>query len=278
MGPNTPGSSNRYDIGLALSGGSAKGFAHLGVLQFLEERGVHPEIVAGTSMGALMATLYCDGYRPQEIVELFCGRDFRKMTNWQLPKGGLFNTDGFRSFLHSVLRHKRLEDLPIPLYIVATDLDRGESRYFSEGPLVDIVTASCSIPVLFNPVEIDGTFYVDGGLFKNLPASVIRPYCKLLIGVHVDPKESPEYKKNVFSIAERSFNYIFRANSLPDRKLCDVLIEGDRLLGVKRFDVDNAPRIARLGYNLASRVFAGVDIDSLLQSKSSQAQLYSASE
>lgn len=81
MGPNTPGSSNRYDIGLALSGEVPRGFAHLGVLQFLEERGVHPEIVAGTSMGALMATLYCDGYRPQEIVELFCGRDFRKMTS-----------------------------------------------------------------------------------------------------------------------------------------------------------------------------------------------------
>lgn len=267
-----------YNIGLALSGGSAKGFAHLGVLKYLQEKHIQPEILAGTSIGALMAALYCDGYDPVEIIDLFSGQDFRKMTNWQLPKGGLFDTTAFRSFLRSILRHERLEDLPLPLHIVATDLDSGRSKYFEEGPLVEIITASCSIPVLFNPVEINGTYYVDGGLFKNLPASVIRPYCRVLIGVHLDPEESPDYKKNILSIAERSFSYIFRANSLPDRQLCDVLVESNRLQRVRRFDIDNAPRIAKLGYDMATKAFTKVDLEELLLASLNQHRILSASE
>lgn len=267
-----------HDIGVALSGGSAKGFAHLGVLHYLEENDMKPEIMSGTSMGSMMAALYCDGYSPKEIAEIFKDVNFSKMTEWLIPKGGFFGTRGFRQFLSSILRHKRLEELEIPLTIVATDLDHGCSKYFREGDLVDIITASCSIPVLFKPVEIDGTYYVDGGLFKNLPASVIRHQCRALIGVHVDPKESVEYKKNIFSIAERSFNYIFRANSFHDRKLCDVLVESALLSNVARFDINKAPRIAALGYNMARKAFNGIDRQKLLSSCKGENHIFSAPE
>lgn len=267
-----------FDIGVALSGGSAKGFAHLGVLEYLEEHDMRPDVMSGTSMGSMMAALYCDGYSPKEIIEIFRGVNFTKMTEWLIPKGGIFGTKGFRQFLASVLRHKRIEELKIPLTIVATDLDHGCSKYFQEGDLVDVITASCSIPVLFKPVEIEGTYYVDGGLFKNLPASVIRNRCKALIGVHVDPKESKEYKKNIFSIAERSFNYIFRANSIPDRKLCDVLIESALLSNVSRFDIDKAPRIAALGYNMARKSLSGIDRTILLSMGRAEKHIFSAPE
>lgn len=248
-------SNTLLPLGLALSGGAAKGFAHVGVLQYLEEQEIYPDIIAGTSAGALISSLYADGYKPEEIIQLFKGKDFMFMTEIQIPQKGVFGTQSFKKFLKETFRHKNIEDLPIPIRIIATDLDHGISKIFSEGPLVETVTASCSIPVLFNPVEINGTTYVDGGLFKNLPASVIRKECDYLIGVHLNPKEPLEYKKNLFGIAERSFGYIFRANAIPDRKLCDMLIESGEMAHVKTFDMNSAQEIANLGYKMAKEAF-----------------------
>ena len=246
-----------HRIGLALSGGAAKGFAHSGVLHALEDNEIRPDIIAGTSAGALVAALYADGYRPEEIPQLFRGKNF---TEWQIPQRGVFSIQRFKSFLRSTLRHKNIEDLPLPIRIVATDLDRGVVKVFSQGPLVETVTASCSIPILFNPVEIDGTTYVDGGLFKDLPASVIREDCRYLIGVHLNPKEPSDYKKSLFGIAERCFGYIFRANSLPDRKLCDLLIESGEIIKFKPFHVEPAEEIAAFGYKMAKQVLKTTSI------------------
>ncbi|WP_373812248.1 patatin-like phospholipase family protein [Porphyromonas loveana] len=237
-----------FRIGVALSGGAAKGFAHLGVLQALEECGKRPDIIAGNSAGAIVAALYADGYRPEEIIDLFMDRDFRAMTQWQLPQKGFFETRRLLDFLRATLRHQFLEDLPLTVRIVATDLDHGTIKVFASGPLADIVLASSSVPVLFNPVVIDGVTYVDGGLFKNLPASVLRDDCQYLIGVHLNPKQPTEYKKNIIGIAERSFAYIYRANAMLDRELCDLLIEPRELSHFKLFSVESARELAAIGY------------------------------
>ena len=172
----------------------------------------------------------------------------------------MYSASNASRVLRSTLRHKNIEDLPLPIRIVATDLDRGVVKVFSQGPLVETVTASCSIPILFNPVEIDGTTYVDGGLFKDLPASVIREDCRYLIGVHLNPKEPSDYKKSLFGIAERCFGYIFRANSLPDRKLCDLLIESGEIIKFKPFHVEPAEEIAAFGYKMAKQVLKTTSI------------------
>lgn len=156
-----------YRLGLALSGGGAKGFAHLGVFKLLEECGLKPDIIVGTSVGALMGTLFADGYSADELKELFTGREFSEFAQLQLPKSGLFDSKRFRYFLKRHLRAKTFEELKIPMIVVATDLDNGESHEFSSGPIVEAVTASCSIPIIFSPVVINGVHYVDGGLFHN---------------------------------------------------------------------------------------------------------------
>lgn len=240
-----------YKLGYALSGGAAKGFAHLGVLKYLEEIGVKPDIIAGTSAGALMGSLYADGYSPDEILNLFDGKYFKLMTEFQIPQVGVFGTKGFQSFLDSIYQHKRIEELPIPMRVVTTNLDEGKSVVFDQGPMVEIVSASCSIPVLFNPVKIGAALYVDGGLFKNFPVSVIRNECQRVIGVHLNPEAPAEYKKNIIGIAERSFNYIFRANAELDRKLCDLLLESAAITQFGRFEVDAAATIMQLGYDMA---------------------------
>ena len=134
-----------YKIGLALSGGGAKGFAHLGVFKLLEESGLKPDIISGTSAGSLMGVLFADGYSADEIKNMFIGREFSEFAQLQIPKSGLFNYDRFQEFLQRHLRTKRIEDLPIPTVIVATDLDRGCSHEFRSGP---IVCPSCLVRFL----------------------------------------------------------------------------------------------------------------------------------
>lgn len=247
--------SPEYTLGLALSGGGAKGFAHLGAFKLLEEKGIIPDVIAGTSAGALMGALLADGYKPDEIKELFTGREFSEFAQFQIPKAGLFDSTRFRLFLKRHLRAKTFEELKIPLIVVATDLDHGESHLFTSGPIVDAVTASCSIPIIFNPVVINGIHYVDGGLFRNFPVSVIRNKCRFVIGVNVSPLVPQKYKQTIFHIAERSYHYMFRANTLEDRELCDVLIEAEEFDQYKTFDLENVEQIAQIGYDRAMLVF-----------------------
>ncbi len=243
-------------LGVALSGGSARGFAYAGIFRFLEEHNALPSVIAATSAGSLFASLYLDGYSPDEFLQLFRGKDFRSFASFQIPRYGLFGTDNFRSFLSQHLHHKRLEDLPIPLYIAATELDSGQCRVFSKGPLARIVQASCSIPVLFNPVNIDNHLYVDGGIFKNLPASAIRNLCDYLLGVHLalDVARLP-WRRNIVGVAERCFDAIFYANSERDTILCDAVIEAPELAAFGSFDTESAHCMADIGYYLARKLY-----------------------
>lgn len=247
-----------YKLGLALSGGGAKGFAHIGVFKMLEECALSPDVIVGTSVGSLMGALFADGYSASEIKELFTGREFSEFAQLQLPKSGLFDSKRFRYFLKRHLRAKNIEDLETPLIIMATDLDNGESHEFRTGPIVDAITASCSIPIIFSPVVINGIHYVDGGLFHNFPVSIIREECDRVIGVNVSPLVPQKYKQTIFHIAERSYHYMFRANTLEDREMCDVLIEAEEFGLYKTFDIENVELISNIGYAAAARAFEKV--------------------
>lgn len=247
-----------YKLGLALSGGGAKGFAHIGVFKILEECALRPDVIVGTSVGSLMGALFADGYSASEIKELFTGREFSEFAQLQLPKSGLFDSKRFHYFLKRHLRAKNIEDLRIPLIIMATDLDNGESHEFRTGSIVEAVTASCSIPIIFSPVVIDGIHYVDGGLFHNFPVSIIREECDKVIGVNVSPLVPQKYKQTIYHIAERSYHYMFRANTLEDREMCDVLIEAEEFGLYKTFDIENVELISNIGYIAAGRAFEKV--------------------
>jgi NTE family protein len=244
-----------YKIGLALSGGGAKGFAHIGVLKLLEEYGIRPDIIAGTSAGALIGALYADGYPAGEIGSLFSGREFAEFAKIQIPKSGLFDSSRFSLFLKRHLRAKTFEELNTPLIVVATDLDNGKSHAFTSGPIADAVRASCSVPVIFSPVRIDGIHYVDGGLFHNFPVSFIREACEIVIGVNVSMYLPRNYNQNLYSIAERSYHYLFKANTADDRRNCDILIETEEFSRYKMFDLKNVDHIAQIGYTTAAKTF-----------------------
>lgn len=240
--------SPTYPLGLALSGGGARGFAHIGALKALEEKGLRPDIISGTSAGAIVGALYCAGFKPDEMMELFSHHNAKDFLSLTLPKKSFFKYDGFCKFLHGCIPTMNIEDLELPLYITASNFDTGECVVFKEGELVPRVMASCTIPVVFEPLKIEGVRYVDGGLFKNLPVSPIRPLCKKIIGVSVNPYLTDEHKDNMLYIAFKSYQYMFNANTVGDKRLCDLLLEIDDVNKYNMFDIDKGRALYELGY------------------------------
>ena len=245
-----------YKVGIALSGGGVKGLCHAGVLKALEEVGIKPNVISGVSSGALVGALYSDGYSPDEIAVCFEEISFRNMTKIRLPDGGFFKTDIFQKFLNSKLHARTFEELSIPLRVVATDLDNGQSVTFNSGQLIDPIVASCTFPVLFSPKIINGIHYVDGGVLKNFPVSTIRKDCEKVIGINASPLVADEYKQSILNVALRSYNFMFKANILHDKGLCDLLIEPVDMGNYETFDVDKGREIFELGYRSAKQILA----------------------
>ena len=243
-------------IGLALSGGGARGFTHLGTLMALEEFGIRPTIVSGVSAGSIAAVLYAAGLTPPQIKECFkeAGSigDFR---DWQVPKDGIFNLNKFAKLLDSWLPVKNLEELKIPAVVCATNIERATQTAWAKGEIVPRVVASCSIPVVFKPVRINGSHYVDGGVLHNLPAWAIRDYCKTLIGCNCSPVDrSYRYKSSILDVAMRTFSLAMKANVLQDLNLCDYIIAPDDVAKTKTFDLGSIDTMMLKGYEAACRV------------------------
>lgn len=239
----------KHNIGYALGGGGARGFAHLGALKAMEERNMKPDIIAGTSAGALAGVFYADGFTPDEIRELFNNTKFKQFVEFTIPTSGLFRPTGLHSFLKKNLRSKTFEQLQIPFTAVATNWEKAVTVNFSEGDdLIDSVVASCCVPLIFSPIKVGDQYYVDGGIFKNLPASTIREQCNVLFGVNVSVIMPPEDKHNLKYYAERTFTMMAMSNTLPDKKLCDVLIEIEGIDKYWMFDLSHIDPIFELGY------------------------------
>ena len=237
-----------YHLGLALGGGGARGFAHIGVLRALEEYGIKPDIIAGTSAGAIVASLYADGYNPHHIIKLFSDLEVKELVDVTLPRNSLLKMDKFIHYLKKNLHAKRIEDLNIPVRIVATDFDHGKSVAFSEGELATRIAASCSIPIVFPPITIDGVRYVDGGVLRNLPATPLRELCDVVIGVNVSPMKQEKYEDNLLAITNRAYNFLACGNVFPDVALCDILIENALVDNFNVFDLNEQEEIEALGY------------------------------
>ncbi len=240
-------------LGYALSGGGAKGFAHLGALKILEKCGLKPDVIAGTSAGAIAGAFYADGYHPEEIGELFRKKEFKEFVEFSIPKAGFFKSTGLHGFLKKNLRARSFEELKIPFYAVATDWNKASTTIFSEGDnLVEAVVASCSVPIVFTPQNINGIQYVDGGLLKNFPVSVIRKKCKYVIGVNVSLMIPPAERDTIRTMMMRTFNLMANANTIIDRAYCDILIETKGIEKYHMFDLNNMDTIYNAGYHYAA--------------------------
>lgn len=239
-------------IGYALCGGGARGFAHLGVLQYLEELNIYPEIISGTSAGALAGVFYADGYRAMEIKDLFKDKRLTQLATPNIGTLGLLKMDGLLKFLRENLRATSFDQLKIPLVVTATNWEDPKIRYFSNGDdLTTAVAASCAVPVAFIPMEIEGVQYVDGGVLQNLPARAIRERCETLIGVNLSILRSYNKAKNITQAASRYFEISSKLNVARDRELSDIVIDVEGVQDYHIFDLTHMDDIFQLGYEAA---------------------------
>lgn len=242
-----------YRLGLVLSGGGARGYAHLGALRALTEHGIFPDVIAGTSVGSLIGVLYADGHTPDELFTYAKSIKLWELVESTIPRVGLFKATGIGAILRKHLRVKTFEELKLPMNVIAADIECGEVKVFNSGKIIPAITASCSVPIIFTPVEINGHHYVDGGLLKNFPVSVIRDQCDTVIGIDISPVVSVKYDQSMKYVVERVMNYMVGANTVEERAACDYLIEAEDVSIFSLFDFKHVEQIYEKGYEAAAQ-------------------------
>ncbi|MDD2205126.1 MAG: patatin-like phospholipase family protein [Bacteroidales bacterium] len=238
----------KYKLGIAFSGGGAKGAAHCGAIQALEEFGIKADVVAGTSAGSIVASLYASGVSPIDMCNMFGKMEFKDLLGIRVPRAGLFSSKPLVEHIAKIVPYKNIEDTPIPLYVVACNLDKGKVTVFNKGELAPRVAASCSIPIVFYPMIINGVHYVDGGVFQNLPVSSIREKCEKVIGISVHHAKEMKFENNMIAYAIRSFYLMFISNTLEDAAMSDMFVELDTT-AYNSFDLSNIEELFNIGYN-----------------------------
>jgi NTE family protein len=229
-------------VGLALSGGFARGIAHIGVLRVLEENEIPIDCIAGTSVGALIAAAYASGTSLDHMEACATETRFKDFGRWTLSWLGLATNERLEGYLHRISPATRFEELKMPLAIAATDLSSGEAVYFKEGPLGPALRASCAYPGLFLPVEHQGRTLVDGFLAASVPVDAVRQLgADVVIAVYLE-SGGMEKPKTVVDVIGRSFAIIQRGNHPDWRSRADLVIEPD----VKQFLWDNFEQTPQL--------------------------------
>lgn len=243
----------KYKIGLALSGGGARGFAHIGVLRALHEMGIYPEAVAGTSAGSIVGSLYAAGLRPDEMESFVSSASLIRAIKPGLSPRGLISLSYLKTHLEKHLPFRRIETLPRKLFIAVCNLNTGDLELLEKGSIAEAVMASSSIPLVFLPVDIDGNQYVDGGLLMNLPAAPLREICDHVISVNLIPKSPlpPNKLTGVLSaatIANRVFYLSVIANSAPAEQISDIVISPLALDDFHIFQFNKMQDLMDIGY------------------------------
>ncbi|WP_158281505.1 patatin-like phospholipase family protein [Sediminitomix flava] len=245
----------KYKLGLALSGGGAKGLAHIGIIKYLVETERIPEIIAGTSAGSLVGTLFAAGNSIEKIQDFFYSNSLFSWSYFSTNQAGLIDPAKLRKLLEPYFPEDNFEALQIPVKIVATDMLQGKVKVFEEGSVIDSVLASIAYPFVFAPMKIGNTIYSDGGILNHFPADLIHKDCKKLIGVYVSPDEqkTEEDLKNVRQIVIRAMELMGVEAERKKFDLCHDMFYMDELLGYTTFDTRNEilDEIIDIGYQSA---------------------------
>ncbi|MBH8585543.1 patatin-like phospholipase family protein [Thermoactinomyces sp. CICC 10520] len=218
----------RPKIGLALSSGGARGFAHLGVLKVLKEEGIPVDCVAGSSIGSIMAVLLANGLDLDMCEKLACSLKRKYWLDFTVPRKGFVPGEKVKALIRLLAHHKKLEELQIPTAIVATDLVTGEPVVFTEGPVDQAVRASISIPGIFEPVIRGDQVLVDGGVADRLPVSVVRKLgADFVIAVDVIPRAPQAEIRNIFDVITQTLIIMEKQITGQKRSTADFLIHPD---------------------------------------------------
>lgn len=226
-------------IGLALGGGAARGFAHIGVLQVLEEQGIKPDVIVGTSAGSVVATLYAAGKTPTEMANIAMGLDESSLSDWVFPGRSIMKGEGIAKLVRTHTGGKAIEAMRLPLGIVAADLQSGQPILFRKGDAAMAVRASSSVPGVFEPVKINGREYIDGGAVSPVPVRYARQMgADLVIAVDISAIPEGQPTKGMVDILMQTFNIMGHSISQWEMQEADVVMR-PKLEGVGSADFGN---------------------------------------
>ncbi|MCW7541587.1 patatin-like phospholipase family protein [Aquabacterium sp. A7-Y] len=245
-------------IGLALGGGAARGFAHIGVLQVLEENGIKPDLVAGTSAGSLVAALYAAGKTPSQLVALADSMDELTITDWSFPLRGVIRGEALAKYVNQQTGNKLIEQMKLPLGIVATDLGNGQAVLFQRGDAGVAVRASSAVPAVFQPVRISGREYVDGGLVSPVPVRFARQMgADVVIAVDISSPPEGNPLGDAMRMLLQTFAIMGRSINQFELRNADVVLT-PRLSGVSGADFTARGKAIQAGRDAAEAALATI--------------------
>jgi len=212
-------------LGLALGGGAARGFAHIGVIQVLEEAGIRPDLVVGTSAGSLVAALYASGKSGAQMGALAQAMDEGAITDWAFPGRGLIRGEALARWVRDQTGGLPIERLALPLGIVATDLDSGAAILFQRGDTGMAVRASSAVPAVFQPVRIGNREYVDGGLVSPVPVRFARQMgAELVLAVDIGTVPEGKATGDMMQLLLQTFAIMGRSISQVELRDADIVL------------------------------------------------------
>jgi len=237
-------------VGLALSGGTAKSVAHIGVLEALTEGGIPVDCIAGTSGGAIVGAIYAAGFSVEDLKSIASTLRWKDLARLTWPKLGLLNNSGIDRFLTDLLGELTFDDLKIPLAIVGTDLLTGEKIVFREGRVSTAAMISSSIPNVFEPVDLNGTLYADGGLVEYLPVETVQEFQPdVIIAVNLGHRtgRSPR-PRHLLHMAMRVTGIAAQQNARLSETKADIVIRPPTAI-FPSFDLMASARLVQVGYD-----------------------------
>lgn len=233
-------------VGITLSGGGLRGVGHLGVLQALQELGISIHQIVGVSSGSIMGAMFASGYSPKETLDILRETNLLKFVRPKF-KQGLLNIEKLCPLLSKYLPHDSFERLNIPLIVAASDIQRAELVYFSQGKLILPLVASSCIPIMFSPVMYEDYILVDGGLINNMPVEPLKD-CDIKIGVHTNPIDPAQAIKTTRKVLERSMILIGQKGLKSQIAQCDIFIEPLGLSCYTTFELKKIEEMYKVGY------------------------------
>lgn len=253
----------RLKLGICLSGGGALGFAHIGVLQALEDHRIVPDAVSGSSMGSIIGAMYAAGYTPAQMLQFIKEGKLYRVTNLMhfqptFWKSGLSNHSTILTIMKEFIPNNSFEKLEKPLHVCVTNLTTGNWEIISKSEKLDMwIAASCSIPGVFNAMKINSMMYVDGGLLNNMPSQPLREKCEYVIGSDVIPHLTAKKPLKPRDTLVKSLRVAQHQSSQPGRALCNFLIEPEAIEKYHEFTYEAYQSIYQYGYRAATKLIGG---------------------
>ncbi|MBK8501155.1 MAG: patatin-like phospholipase family protein [Saprospiraceae bacterium] len=246
---------NEPTYGLVLSGGGIRGLAHVGVIRALEEEGIYPGYIAGASAGAIIGAFYAAGYSCEDILAFFHETSIFSIDKYAYGKPGFFDTEKFYQIFRTYFPTDDFKDLAKKLFVSATDILAGKTKFFHEGPLIHAVLASAAFPVVLSPMMIDEVLYADGGITNNFPVEPLLAHCDRIIGVYVNPlnKIKAEELTSARNVMDRAFRIGMANMSIQKFSHCDLVISPEKLSRFGTFSIRHLDESYEIGYEEARK-------------------------